>query len=87
LRKEDEALTTPRSSAPGPAALLPVLIAEDEAVSRLFLEATLRRWGHEVVVTVDGDAVWAALQRSDAPSIAILDRAMHEARTEQPHKP
>jgi len=76
LRKEGEALTTPVSSALGPAALPPVLIAEDEAASRLLLEATLRGWGHEVVVTVDGDAAWAALQRSDAPSVAILDWMM-----------
>jgi phosphoserine phosphatase RsbU/P len=63
-------------SAAGPPALPPVLIAEDEAVSRRLLEATLRRWGHEVVVTVDGDAAWAALQRPDAPSVAILDWMM-----------
>ena len=69
-------MTTPVSSAPGPAALPPVLIAEDEAASRLLLEGTLRGWGHEVVVTVHGDAAWAALQRSDAPSIAILDWMM-----------
>jgi CheY-like chemotaxis protein len=53
-----------------------VLIAEDEAVSRRLLEATLRRWGHDVVVTVDGDAAWAALERPDAPSIAVLDWRM-----------
>jgi CheY-like chemotaxis protein len=53
-----------------------VLIAEDEAVSRRLLEATLRRWGHDVVVTVDGDAAWAALQRPDAPPIAVLDWMM-----------
>jgi CheY-like chemotaxis protein len=64
------------STASGPPALPPVLIAEDEAASRRLLEATLRRWGHEVVVTVDGDAAWAALQRSDAPSVAILDWVM-----------
>jgi len=69
-------LTTSVSSAPGPAALPPVLIAEDEAASRLLLEATLRGWGHKVVVTVDGDAAWAALQRSAAPSVAILDWIM-----------
>jgi CheY-like chemotaxis protein len=53
-----------------------VLIAEDEAVSRRLLEATLRRWGHDVVVTVDGDAAWAALERPDAPPIAVLDWMM-----------
>ena len=69
-------MTTTGSPAAGPPALPPVLIAEDEAVSRRLLEATLRRWGHEVVVTVDGDAAWAALQRPDAPSVAILDWMM-----------
>ena len=69
-------MTALGSPASGPPALPPVLIAEDEAASRRLLEATLRRWGHEVVVTVDGDAAWAALQRSDAPSVAILDWVM-----------
>ena len=69
-------MTALDSPASGPPALPPVLIAEDEAASRRLLEATLRRWGHEVVVTVDGDAAWAALQRSDAPSVAILDWVM-----------
>lgn len=69
-------MTSTGSPAAGPPALPPVLIAEDEAVSRRLLEATLRRWGHEVVVTVDGDAAWAALQRPDAPSVAILDWMM-----------
>jgi CheY-like chemotaxis protein len=57
-------------------ALPPVLIAEDKAASRLLLETTLRRGGHEVVVTMDGDADWAARQRSEAPSVAILDWMM-----------
>ena len=69
-------MTTTGSPAAGPPALPQVLIAEDEAVSRRLLEATLRRWGHEVVVTIDGDAAWAALQRPDAPSVAILDWMM-----------
>jgi CheY-like chemotaxis protein len=59
-----------------PAPLPPVLIAEDEHASRRLLEVTLRRWGHEVVVTVDGDQAWAALQRPEAPSVAILDWMM-----------
>jgi phosphoserine phosphatase RsbU/P len=73
---EGRPVTTPDSHADRPSVHSPVLIAEDEAASRRLLEATLRRWGHEVVVTVDGDAAWAALQRSDAPSVAILDWVM-----------
>ena len=73
---EGRTMTTLDSPAASPAALAPVLIAEDEAASRRLLEATLRRWGHEVVVTVDGDEAWAALQRPGAPSVAILDWVM-----------
>jgi len=53
-----------------------VLIAEDETVSRRLLEATLVRWGYEVVVASDGVEAWEALQGDDAPSLAILDWMM-----------
>ncbi len=53
-----------------------ILIAEDDMVSRRVLEVTLQKWGHEVVVTCDGAEAWAALQRDDAPSLAILDWMM-----------
>ncbi len=53
-----------------------VLIAEDDAVSRHLLEATLAKWGYEVVVTVDGLQALEALTRPDAPSLAILDWMM-----------
>ena len=53
-----------------------ILIAEDDLVSRKMLEATLARWGYEVVITRDGEAAWEALQRPDAPGIAILDWMM-----------
>jgi DNA-binding response OmpR family regulator len=53
-----------------------ILIAEDDLVSRKMLEATLARWGYEVVITSDGEAAWQALQQPDAPGIAILDWMM-----------
>jgi DNA-binding response OmpR family regulator len=53
-----------------------ILIAEDDATSRLVLAATLRRWGHEVVETCDGLDAWQALQAPDAPSLAVLDWMM-----------
>jgi phosphoserine phosphatase RsbU/P len=53
-----------------------VIIAEDDAVSRKILETLLRRWGHEVTTTQDGEAAWNVLQKPEAPSLAILDIMM-----------
>jgi sigma-B regulation protein RsbU (phosphoserine phosphatase) len=53
-----------------------ILIAEDDAVSCKVLEATLTKWGYEVVVTRDGEQAWKVLQNDDAPPIAILDWMM-----------
>lgn len=53
-----------------------ILIAEDDPVSRRVLEATLVKWGYEVVVTYDGVEACAALQKDDAPHLAILDWMM-----------
>lgn len=64
-----------------PAARVPsvrsrILIAEDDAVSRMVLERSLRGWGHEVVVTNDGEEAWTALLADDAPPLVILDWMM-----------
>jgi two-component system, cell cycle response regulator len=53
-----------------------VLIADDDMISRRLLEATLTRWGYEVVVTHDGTEAWEVLQGADAPALAILDWMM-----------
>jgi DNA-binding response OmpR family regulator len=53
-----------------------VLIAEDEAVSRTLLDATLTSWGYEVVATRDGCEAWDALRGPAAPRLAILDWQM-----------
>jgi len=53
-----------------------ILIADDDPVSRRMLEAMLRKWGHDVIVTCDGDEAWQALQGKNAPSMAILSRTM-----------
>lgn len=53
-----------------------ILIAEDDSMSRFLLEKTLTGWGHEVVVTVNGDQAMKALQVNDPPPIAILDWMM-----------
>jgi DNA-binding response OmpR family regulator len=53
-----------------------ILIAEDDSISRRVLEAMLQKWGYEVVVTCDGEEAWQALDRDDAPPMAILDWMM-----------
>ena len=55
-----------------------ILIAEDDTVSRRLLEATLGKFGFEVVSVANGSAAWAVLQGADSPSLAILDWMMPE---------
>ena len=53
-----------------------VLIADDSIVSRHLLEATLRKWGYEVVVATDGVEALRVLQGENPPRMAILDWVM-----------
>ena len=55
-----------------------ILIAEDDPVSRQLLDAFLKKWGHETVVTCHGPEAWEQIQRPDAPKMAILDWMMPE---------
>jgi two-component system cell cycle response regulator len=53
-----------------------ILIADDSIVSRHLLDATLRKWGYEVVIACDGLEAWNYLQAEGAPKLAILDWVM-----------
>jgi len=53
-----------------------ILIADDSIVSRHLLEATLRKWGYEVVVAQDGLQAWDVLQGENPPRLVILDWVM-----------
>ena len=53
-----------------------ILIAEDDATSRMILKSILTTWGYEVVETRDGAEAWQALEEEDAPRLVILDRMM-----------
>jgi two-component system, cell cycle response regulator len=53
-----------------------ILIADDSIVSRHLLEATLRKWGYDVMVACDGAEALELLQRQDAPALIILDWMM-----------
>lgn len=53
-----------------------ILIADDEAVSRLLVKSTLERLGHEVVAVDNGTAAITVLLSSNGPRLAILDWMM-----------
>lgn len=53
-----------------------ILVAEDQAVSRHILVASLRKWGYEVTAVEDGARAWEELQSKLAPPLAILDWLM-----------
>lgn len=53
-----------------------ILIAEDDITSRSILVSVLRKAGHAVVETANGLEAWEALQKPDAPKLAILDWMM-----------
>jgi sigma-B regulation protein RsbU (phosphoserine phosphatase) len=56
-----------------------ILIADDDAVTRKLLDATLRRNGWDVITANDGNAAWQAfeeLKGNEAPALAILDWMM-----------
>ena len=53
-----------------------ILIADDDAVSLLALEAMLAKRGHEVTVAADGEEAWTILGGGDPPPLIILDWSM-----------
>jgi sigma-B regulation protein RsbU (phosphoserine phosphatase) len=53
-----------------------ILIAEDDATSRMTLKAILNKFGYKVIETCNGDKAWQVLQKEDAPRLAILDWIM-----------
>lgn len=53
-----------------------ILIAEDDPITRKFLESHLKRWGHDIVVCEDGNQAWSELNKGDAPKLVVLDWMM-----------
>jgi two-component system cell cycle response regulator len=52
-----------------------ILIAEDDLLTQKILEKNITQWGHEVVVTQNGQDAWQVLQQ-DGLRIALLDWMM-----------
>jgi DNA-binding response OmpR family regulator len=53
-----------------------ILVADDDPVANRLLTITVSRAGYEVLSVADGEAAWSALEKEDAPRIAILDWMM-----------
>lgn len=53
-----------------------ILIAEDDATSRMILEKMLAKWGYTVESVDRGDEAAFRLINPEAPKLAILDRSM-----------
>lgn len=53
-----------------------VLVADDEPITRRTLEASLRRWGYEVIVAKDGLEAAQILEQPGAPNLLLLDWQM-----------
>jgi diguanylate cyclase (GGDEF)-like protein len=53
-----------------------ILVADDDATTRMTLGRTLDKLGYQVEIACDGAEAWAALQAPGAPELAILDWLM-----------
>jgi len=53
----------------------PILIADDDPISRRILETMLRKWGLEYVAARDGTSAWEMIQRI-RPKMVLLDWMM-----------
>lgn len=53
-----------------------ILIAEDDATSRMLLEAMLKKWEFECVVAEDGAAGWELMQVDEPPHFLFIDWEM-----------
>ncbi len=56
--------------------MMKILLAEDDIISRLMLEAILKKWSFEVISVDNGLKAWEILQQHDVPPIALLDWEM-----------
>ena len=52
-----------------------ILIAEDDATSRIVLSATLKKLGHEVTAATDGAQTWTLFEKGNVP-VLISDMVM-----------
>ncbi|HNY32327.1 MAG TPA: response regulator [Fibrobacteria bacterium] len=53
-----------------------ILLAEDDRISRVMLQAVLQKWGYQVESAINGEDALAKLLDPEGPSLAILDWMM-----------
>ena len=53
-----------------------VLIAEDDAVSRMILKKAVQKLGHECLVAEDGEVAWKLFQKTEGVDVVISDWMM-----------
>lgn len=53
-----------------------ILLAEDDRISRIMLQAVLQKWGYRVISVSDGQQALEKLLDPEGPSLAILDWMM-----------
>jgi len=69
--------TDPAGEAPFPKTI-PIIIADDDSVSRELISTTVSKWGFRAIVTQGGHAAMAAIRAEQGPVLAILDWMMPE---------
>ena len=53
-----------------------ILIADDDAPTRILLRAAISQWGYKIIEAKNGEDAWNIMQQADAPRITILDWLM-----------
>ena len=78
LGKPNEPKPTELDARPAVArfAKMPIVIAEDDLVSRTLMSSLMEKWGFKAVITQDGHEAMAALRSEQGPALAILDWMM-----------
>lgn len=57
-------------------AQVPLVVAEDDLVSRTLMSTLMEKWGFKAVITKDGHEAMAALRAEQGPTLALLDWMM-----------
>lgn len=72
----NEPLPSRPEAPPTPTAGIPIVIAEDDPVSRELITSLVAKWGFQSIVTRDGQEAMAALRATEGTAIALLDWMM-----------